>query len=272
MITDSSGASVAHYEYDAFGNLLASSSDISFGFNYRYVGSYGVRWDATLGMYYMRQRWFDPAGQRFVSRDPIGMGGGVNLYAYCENSPTDRVDPRGTDDVSQILRDVRAYDQEREPARIRYRRRRKKVIERLRCLGFNSEADIIEYYMTYSPPDWLGTPDKHYGGTNPFTLTIYVNDQLDDALFLATAVHESIHVEQGRLRVTLEGLGAKGFGNPNAEAAQEYEAYRGEAAFIDEYLRRARLPNTCCQLTDQERQELTDRRNYAEGHARSLLR
>jgi uncharacterized protein RhaS with RHS repeats len=35
--------------------------------------------------------------QRFISEDPIGLSGGLNLYAYADNNPTTRVDPFGTD-------------------------------------------------------------------------------------------------------------------------------------------------------------------------------
>lgn len=30
----------------------------------------------------MGQRWFDPAVGRFISQDPIGFNGGLNLYGY----------------------------------------------------------------------------------------------------------------------------------------------------------------------------------------------
>ncbi|MBX3171732.1 MAG: hypothetical protein KF760_30255 [Candidatus Eremiobacteraeota bacterium] len=33
--------------------------------------------------------------QRFISRDPIGLRGGANLYSYVENSPAGAVDPAG---------------------------------------------------------------------------------------------------------------------------------------------------------------------------------
>ena len=91
-ITDDTGAVVAHYEYDAFGNLLPSSSDLSPSFPYRYVGSLGVRWDETLGMYYCRQRWYDATLQRWISRDPLGS---INRYVCCGNQPTAYVDPMG---------------------------------------------------------------------------------------------------------------------------------------------------------------------------------
>jgi hypothetical protein len=43
----------------------------------------------------MRHRWYDPTSQRFISRDPIGLSGGENLYSYARNSPADLVDPSG---------------------------------------------------------------------------------------------------------------------------------------------------------------------------------
>ena len=48
------------------------------------------------GLYYYRARYYSPSLQRFISEDPIGMGGGdLNLYAYVGNSPTNATDPNG---------------------------------------------------------------------------------------------------------------------------------------------------------------------------------
>ena len=52
---------------------------------------------ASLGIYYARQRFYDPQLGRFLNQDPIGFRGGLNTYSYCENSPTNRVDPNGLD-------------------------------------------------------------------------------------------------------------------------------------------------------------------------------
>jgi uncharacterized protein RhaS with RHS repeats len=38
---------------------------------------------------------YDPTVGRFISRDPIEEGGGVNLYGFVENNPTTRVDALG---------------------------------------------------------------------------------------------------------------------------------------------------------------------------------
>jgi RHS repeat-associated protein len=67
------------------------------------VSEYGVRqficfqgqWtDEETGFYHNRHRFYDPAMGRYISQDPIGFRGGVNLYAYAEN-PVDWVDPLG---------------------------------------------------------------------------------------------------------------------------------------------------------------------------------
>ncbi|MBI3924134.1 MAG: hypothetical protein HY319_01205 [Armatimonadetes bacterium] len=73
---------VAHYEHDVWGDALSSSSDLSSGFYYRFVGSLGVRFDPLTELHLMRQRWFDGALGRFLSRDPIGFAADLNLYGY----------------------------------------------------------------------------------------------------------------------------------------------------------------------------------------------
>ena len=47
------------------------------------------------GLYYVRARWYDPHLGRFVSEDPIGLAGGLNVYAYVGNSPLNGTDPSG---------------------------------------------------------------------------------------------------------------------------------------------------------------------------------
>ncbi len=58
-------------------------------------GSLGVRYDSATGLHYMRARWYDSGLGRFISRDPIGLRGGSNLYAYVSDSPVNYTDPNG---------------------------------------------------------------------------------------------------------------------------------------------------------------------------------
>jgi RHS repeat-associated protein len=107
MVTDSSGAVVARFEYGAWGEEIFSSVDSALtGFAYRFVGGLGVRTDSGTGLVYMRHRWYDVGLMRFVSRDPIGLEGGANLYRYVGNSPVSWADPSG------LVRSENRYIQE----------------------------------------------------------------------------------------------------------------------------------------------------------------
>lgn len=96
MVTDENGDVVLRRDFDAWGGELAGGLDnVPGGFAYGFVGAAGCRRDSATGLVYMRQRWYHPQLRQFVSRDPIGLAGGTNLYTYCANAPTDYIDPTG---------------------------------------------------------------------------------------------------------------------------------------------------------------------------------
>ncbi|WP_407945306.1 RHS repeat-associated core domain-containing protein [Paraburkholderia antibiotica] len=57
----------------------------------RFQGQYC---DDETGLHYDRYRYYDPGTGRFISKDPIGLAGGINVYAYAPN-PVGWVDPFG---------------------------------------------------------------------------------------------------------------------------------------------------------------------------------
>lgn len=59
--------------------------------NLRFPGHY---FDPSIGLHYNRFRYYDPMLSRFLQSDPIGIAGGLNVYAYPAN-PLTRVDVRG---------------------------------------------------------------------------------------------------------------------------------------------------------------------------------
>ncbi|MBI4684007.1 MAG: hypothetical protein HY755_02285 [Nitrospirae bacterium] len=90
-LTDETGTIMTQYVYDPYGNttILGEQSDNPF----QYTG----RENDGTGLYYYRARYYSPELQRFISEDPIGLLGGINLYAYVDNNPVNFVDPMGLD-------------------------------------------------------------------------------------------------------------------------------------------------------------------------------
>jgi RHS repeat-associated protein len=91
-VVDESGATVFSATYDAWGNALNVTDDVPGGMPYRYVGAYGVRWDADTGLHYMQNRWYDGGLQRFVGRDALEA---TNRYEYGLDNPVSFVDLTG---------------------------------------------------------------------------------------------------------------------------------------------------------------------------------
>jgi RHS repeat-associated protein len=91
-LTDSSGNTVASYGYLSFGAVTNRSGTLSNPFTY--VGAYGVM-DEGEGLYFMKARYYDAETGRFIQKDPIGLAGGANLYAYVGNNPVEHTDSTG---------------------------------------------------------------------------------------------------------------------------------------------------------------------------------
>jgi len=46
-------------------------------------------------LYYYRARYYDPVLKRFIAEDPIGLGGGINRWAYVGGDPITYIVPTG---------------------------------------------------------------------------------------------------------------------------------------------------------------------------------
>jgi len=87
-LTDSAGVVLERYAYTPFGVGESNTGSTPWRFT-------GRRLDPDTGLYHLRARDYAPLVGRFVQPDPIGMAGGLNLYAYVGNDPLNATDPSG---------------------------------------------------------------------------------------------------------------------------------------------------------------------------------
>ena len=91
---DSQNNVVARWRYDAWGNVVDESVSVPelASLRYRFQGR---EWSAATGLIHFRMRWYDAETSRWLSKDPIGLSGGLNLYVFCGDSPIKYLDPFG---------------------------------------------------------------------------------------------------------------------------------------------------------------------------------
>ncbi len=51
--------------------------------------------DTESGLHYNYHRYYDPSIGRYITPDPIGLSGGINLYGYADLNPINAYDPDG---------------------------------------------------------------------------------------------------------------------------------------------------------------------------------
>ena len=97
----------AHYEYDAWGNVISitdNNGNVITNPNhignlnpFRYRGYYQ---DTETGLYYLMSRYYDAVTHRFINADGYFQSGTsileANTFAYCGNNPTSFSDSTGT--------------------------------------------------------------------------------------------------------------------------------------------------------------------------------
>jgi RHS repeat-associated protein len=96
-LANSSGGADAAYRYDPFGRGLAQTGPYASANGMRFSSKPWVAHNGsnTDGLYSYGYRFYDPLTQRWLNRDPLGEGGGINLYTFGRNAPVLYIDPSG---------------------------------------------------------------------------------------------------------------------------------------------------------------------------------
>ncbi|MDP7025246.1 MAG: RHS repeat-associated core domain-containing protein [Kiritimatiellia bacterium] len=91
-ITDGGGTATDKFFYLPYGELAGRTGTTETP--YTFVGRYGVYWEDGP-LYHMKARYYHVGLKRWISSDPLGIDGGVNLYAYANGNPQRYLDPWG---------------------------------------------------------------------------------------------------------------------------------------------------------------------------------
>ena len=105
-IYNGAGELKAHYEYDAWGNVISITDNNGNAItNPNHIGNLnpfryrGYYYDTESGFYYLMSRYYDPVTHRFINADGYFQSGGnildANVHSYCGNNPIMFADPTG---------------------------------------------------------------------------------------------------------------------------------------------------------------------------------
>jgi RHS repeat-associated protein len=97
QIVDSAGTVVWKAAFLPFGKAQVHTETITN--NIRFPGQY---FDAETELHYNWNRYYDPDTGRYLTPDPIGLAGGLNLYAYVGGDPVNFIDPEGLARITGI--------------------------------------------------------------------------------------------------------------------------------------------------------------------------
>lgn len=93
QLTDKDGNLTWKANYETFGNTRVDSAS-TINNPLRFAGQY---FDPETNTHYNWQRDYLPEVGRYQQWDPIGLAGGVNMYAYAISNPVKYIDPFGLD-------------------------------------------------------------------------------------------------------------------------------------------------------------------------------
>ena len=90
VVNAATGDIAQRLDYDSFGKVLVDTNP-----GFQPFGFKSGLYDPDTGLVHFGARWYDPETGRWISKDPILLEGGLNLYVFCGNDPVNFADPWG---------------------------------------------------------------------------------------------------------------------------------------------------------------------------------
>lgn len=148
VIRSVAGSTVnATFRYDSYGRVVAQTGTPQAPFAFQ-----GRELDPESRLYYFRARYYEPTVGRFLTEDPIGLWGGLNLYAFVDNNPFSYIDPLGLaglpNDPSGLGSEWKPDPSHKDPNGERFR---------------NPGGDVLDWHRGRpGEPGWKGKDHWHH--------------------------------------------------------------------------------------------------------------
>ena len=117
LVADATGTTVWRWDQqEPFGNSPADQNPGGLGVFDLPLRLPGQYFDGETGLLYNGARDYDPQFGRYIQSDPIGLEGGLNVYAYALNAPIINSDPSGLAVIPQeVVQEVERVVSGRPP-------------------------------------------------------------------------------------------------------------------------------------------------------------
>ena len=148
---DPNGSVVASYTYDAFGKIVGKTGSLADFFRHRFSTKY---FDTESALYSYPCRYYKPDLMRWLTEDPIGDDGGLNLYGFFQFSSVDGVEV----DVIVSHSAMTTY------------RKRWVCNKKINYMGMTINLPIIRY------------DSKNHFDRNPYRVTLKITGPLDELI------------------------------------------------------------------------------------------
>ena len=185
LVSATYGTNTARYEYGPFGELIRATGPMAKLNPFRFSTKYQ---DDETDLVYYGRRYLNTSTGRWLSRDPIGEKGGLNLYGLVGNNPIVRIDKLGLRSVCEL-----------------------KII-----VGHFSNTTLPHYENT----DWSKVPAGNgfgYIGCGANTLHMWMRKANPDALIPGMPKNNDDELPTGKLKEFMDshGLPPEDLANPD---------------------------------------------------------
>jgi RHS repeat-associated protein len=148
---DSAGSVLSTRATDAYG---ITTGTVTTGDPYDGFGAqWGYYTDIEIGLQLCGMRYYDPKVGRWISRDPSGTTGGMNLYGYSKNNPINLVDGIGARPLSS--REIAALHKPYRPSLASDRRQKRVSIKDVNLAVKLIKQEIGKLRDFFDDPAWV---------------------------------------------------------------------------------------------------------------------